>query len=242
MVLKHISTTILFSLLSFTGMWANSEFILGNEAYQENQYAKAIEHYQTSLETFHSSEQHFNLANAYYQEEKYGHAILHYLKAEALAPSNPEIQANLTIARKAAKTSMSQANFLQTFSTLLNVNAWTWVLAIAFWTSFALILLPRVFRFKSITSNLLLTLGITTALISLMALTYYYSQKGNGVVLFSETPIRVAPTESSPTIAFLNQGTLGKTKKNHQKFFFVKTLDNKEGWIKKSEFQKIWDL
>jgi len=233
---------ILLTLLSAPILKANPTFILGNEAYQRKNYDLAIKHYLTSLEAYESPEQHFNLGNAYYKKKEYGKAILHYLKALTQDPNNSEIRANLTLAREAAEIPQPQEHFWALFSHFLSVDTWTYLLILFFWSTVALLLLPRVYKKAqgSFTNPAMLACGIAT-LICLTALAYYHTRRNLGVVLNNDSPLHIAPTDSSPTNAYLREGILAKVDNKHQGFYFVKTNNNKEGWISKTNYQKIWN-
>ena len=102
---KQIILIGLACLLSFTGM-AQTEndawFEQGNAAYNDGNYASAIELYNKVLSSdFVSSPLLFNLGNAYYKMKDYPHAILNYEKALKLDPRNDDARTNLEIANLA---------------------------------------------------------------------------------------------------------------------------------------------
>ena len=69
---------------------------MGNKAYMEGAYDKAIEEYCAILEGGeYSLELYYNLANAYFKMENIGKAILYYNKALRIAPSQEDVLHNL---------------------------------------------------------------------------------------------------------------------------------------------------
>ncbi|MDH3423313.1 MAG: tetratricopeptide repeat protein, partial [Gemmatimonadota bacterium] len=80
---------------------AQDEIVVrGNEAYQDEDYAGAIEAYQAVLDAgFRSAGLEYNLGNAYFKSGRLGRAILHWERALEASPGDPDIQANLELAR-----------------------------------------------------------------------------------------------------------------------------------------------
>lgn len=102
---KQIIIMALACLLTFNVM-AQSEseawFEQGNAAYNEGNYASAIELYNKVVSAdYVSGPLFFNLGNAYYKTKDYAHAILNYEKALKLDPSNDDVRINLEIANLA---------------------------------------------------------------------------------------------------------------------------------------------
>ena len=76
---------------------------MAGQLYEEGQYAQAAQAYEQLInQGFANSALHFNLGNAYFQQGDYGQAILSYRRAQQLAPRDPDIEANLAMARSQA--------------------------------------------------------------------------------------------------------------------------------------------
>lgn len=72
----------------------------GNRRYQEEDFTGAIEAYRSVLDAgFESGDLYFNLGNAWFREGELGPAILAWERAARLLPSDPDVQANLELAR-----------------------------------------------------------------------------------------------------------------------------------------------
>ena len=72
----------------------------GNQAYQEGDFTAAVEAYEAVLQAgFRSAGLEYNLGNAYFKAGDLGRAILHWERASDLAPGDPDVQANLELAR-----------------------------------------------------------------------------------------------------------------------------------------------
>ena len=74
-----------------------------NGLYELGQFSQAAQAYQQLVgQGFADSALFYNLGNAYYKQGNYGRAILNYRRAQQLAPRDPDIEANLALARAQA--------------------------------------------------------------------------------------------------------------------------------------------
>src|ERR1051325_497601 len=95
---------VLFALILGRGLWAaesnRSQFDQANRLYEEGKFGDAISLYGAILKAGRvSSGLLFNLGNAYFKNGEIGRAIYNYRRAQALAPRDPDVQANLRFAR-----------------------------------------------------------------------------------------------------------------------------------------------
>lgn len=93
----------------------------GNKLYQRGDFASAAAVYLEALSAgLDNGHIHYNLANAYYREQRYGRAIAHYRRALLQLPGDPDVLANLKLAREKASGAVSApAHGLLDFSWLL---------------------------------------------------------------------------------------------------------------------------
>jgi hypothetical protein len=74
-----------------------------NGLYELGRFAQAAQAYQHLVDQgFTDSSLFYNLGNAYYKQGDYGRAILNFRRAQQLAPRDPDIEANLVLARAQA--------------------------------------------------------------------------------------------------------------------------------------------
>ena len=74
-----------------------------NSRYERGEYAEAAQQYEALIDTgYEDTAIYYNLGNTYLESGDLGRAILNYLRAQALSPRDPDILANLDLAR--AKT------------------------------------------------------------------------------------------------------------------------------------------
>ncbi len=104
------SVGVIVALLAgATGVQAQTNpdrFLQGNKLYEEGKYPQAAAMYEELLRTGEVSPAlYFNAGNAWFKAGDIGRAIYDYRRAEQLAPRDPDIRANLGIARAQAGTS-----------------------------------------------------------------------------------------------------------------------------------------
>lgn len=72
----------------------------GNQYYQDGEYSAAIEAYGAVLEAgFESGDLYYNVGNAYFKSGDLGRSILSWERALVRLPGNPDVLANLALAR-----------------------------------------------------------------------------------------------------------------------------------------------
>lgn len=235
-----LAVCTLFPLSASADAALDAQFNQANIHFQNEEYQQAIQLFETILQTEQSANLHYNLANTYFQIEAHGKAILHYRKALALEPGNPEFEANLKFALEAAQITHPDPTWLDRYSQILSVNTWTWLCAIAFWSSVALIILPKLYQWRGIMPWV--TFSFTTGLLGLglLALAGYHFQSNQGIVISEDAPIKVAPTDTVEPNAYLADGELSTIDDEHLPYYLVTTTAGQSGWIHQDHFQKIW--
>jgi tetratricopeptide (TPR) repeat protein len=88
------------NLLAKPSAMATDTMLTANQLYETGQFGQAAQGYQQLVDQgFTDSTLFYNLGNAYFKQSDYGRAILNYRRAILLAPRDPDIQANLDLAR-----------------------------------------------------------------------------------------------------------------------------------------------
>lgn len=112
----------------------------GNRAYEEHDWAAAVESYERALELgLDHATVHYNLGNAYFKRGDLGRAIASYERARRLAPRNGDARTNLARARAQIQdvelSGHEPPAFLRPLYFLLSslsLDEW-WTLALAAW-------------------------------------------------------------------------------------------------------------
>ena len=101
--------------------------------YQSGDFDKAIVAYESRLsDDFQNASVLFNLGNSFYKSKQLGRSVAAFLKANQLAPRDPDIKANLDFAMKAAKDDLlipSSPSFISaiTMATYISVQELFWM-------------------------------------------------------------------------------------------------------------------
>jgi len=198
-----------------------------NRLYQAGNYDDTTRIYEQLLaQGIEDSTVYYNLGNAYYRKGDLGRAILNYQRAAQLSPRDPEIQANLALARSMADMPATLeapgplgalANLSSRWITL-NESA---LLALLFWFVAGFLFLAwrmtastgrrPILKYGAIIA--LVLLAFTT--LSLGARIYAESNQPEGVVIAPVVAVSSEPGEEYSTEFNLHSGTevnLGETK------------------------------
>ncbi len=83
-------------------------WVQAKAAYQEADYARAIELYSSLLTAGHDGGRlHYNLGNAYLRNGELGQAIAAYLRSRSRLPRDGDVRANLEFARQSARDAIA---------------------------------------------------------------------------------------------------------------------------------------
>lgn len=158
---------------------------------------------------------YYNLGNSYQNLKQYGPAILAYERARLLTPRDPDLLANLALARKAAtafdETGMNSK--LEAVLDYLSRDEWSWLVAGSALFLGALALVSgilrvadklRVFAMISAGAAVLAIIAGSTALY------LRRSESGKGIVLSENATVRLSPFEKAESL-----GTPGPGKAVH---------------------------
>jgi tetratricopeptide (TPR) repeat protein len=127
-LVQGVSLLLLATALSASADTASDPFTQANKLYEEGHYAKAAAGYQSLInQGYVSPAIYFNAGNAWFKANQLGRAIYSYRQAEKLAPRDPDVRANLEIARTQAGTSTASlpGNRWTRWVGRLTLNEWT---------------------------------------------------------------------------------------------------------------------
>ncbi|MGE9290353.1 MAG: BatD family protein [Puniceicoccales bacterium] len=209
------------------------------DAYASDDFANAATDFESLLPAFSTAQVHYNLANTLYRLRKYPEAILHYEKAFALAPTNPDIQANRKLAREAASIEIPPPPPLAVIGHRLTWAAWTWLLALSAWGLVATALLAPLIKMANLWRNALILLFSLVLVTSILAQITWFSTANQAIALQPETALRIAPTASSPVEKKLPAGSSVKASEVYGDFIRVQSDDGTQGWAIRSDIARV---
>ena len=183
----------------------------GDSAYMRNDYASAIQIYESLLKKGEAAEVYYNLGNSYYKADDIAKAILNYERALLLQPGNADIRANLEIARsKTIDKVVSVPDiffvaWIKSLTNCLSVDAWA-KLGIVFASEQKSELLDR----------------------------------NDAIVLSPSVTVRSTPSESGTGLFVLHEGHKIEIKDNSMREWKeIRLEDGKVGWIPASAIEVI---
>jgi tetratricopeptide (TPR) repeat protein len=205
--------------------------MVANKLYNSGKFSTAAQVYEQLLSQGkpHSS-LYYNLGNTYFAQGDFGRAILNYQRASQLDPRDPEIRANLALARAQSANEIPEssnpfeglANFTRSWFTLNEIALIT--LGIWFLLGFMIFtyrqLQPGRMRTLALNGIFLTLLILLAAGVSFGSRLYLDHTKLDAVIIADQVTINSSPGEDSSTDFSLTSGTE------------VKLLDIQGDWAK----------
>lgn len=224
-------------------------FARAAESYDAGQYGLAAAQYDSLLEWgYRTSEVYFNLGNAFFRAGFLGHAIWAYRCAQQLSPRDPDIEANLTVARLASRDRIEPTppGFVQqvwrTASGLLSLGEGArlvTLLWLGLWLGIAVALfLPAARRWVLPAVRLLALawlLSAATFTVRFLALRHTQS----GVVTAGETQARSAPDPDEDIVFTGHAGLECVVRGQRSEFLLIELANGRVGWVPASDLKLV---
>ena len=217
------------------------DFEDANAAFRAGEFQKAAEGYEKVLEADgDSAAVYYNLGNAYQKLEQYGPAILAYERAKLITPRDPDLRANLELARKAVSAfEEGEGNaFLEYFSQ----NEWSWIVVGAAFVGAGIIFLAGCKRLERRWMRRAAASGIfVSVLVIITAGTVLFLRGGEvarAVVLSKEAVIRLSPFETAGSVGTPGAGRMVMLGKREGGFWYV-TGSAGSGWMAEGDVSRI---
>lgn len=215
------------------------EFDAAYRAQAMEEYAQAANGYEQIIAQHgYSAPVLFNLANAYVQQGQVGLAILNYERARWLTPRDPDIRANLRLAREQSGLTPPAEAWWTRAAGILSGNAWARLgsssLILLCLAVLARRLSPRLRR-----TLLVLQLGsILTMLCSGAAMAARAQQLDRGVVVQSADAL-LSPVPGARTAFSLAEGEMVSIGQGHGDFVLARTLQGRFGWVEAGRVKAV---
>ena len=246
--MKYLVYIFLF-ISSF--VFAQSGFEKGNALYQKGQYEKAIQAYESVLDSRQqSADLYFNLGNCYYKLNKVAPSIYNYEKALVLAPEDVDITNNLKFAQKLTIDEVKEvpkvgfAKLLHDFTGMYHYNTWAWIsivfglmflgFFIGYYFSLAAVL-KRIFFFGMFVWVLFLLVSVGAAIFE----RNHFVTDRPAIVFAEVTEVKSEPQKASPATFILHEGTKVFVKEILGKWKKIELTDGTEGWIESEAIREV---
>ena len=234
-----------------TDMSAEELWSSANEAYNNAEYATALERYNAILDRgLHSAALYYNLANTYFKTEQLGSAILYYNRALRIAPADEDIRHNLEYAEQMTKDSIEE---IPEFILTTWVRAVRGALSSTAWSVISLILLAAALAmalFYLLAQRLTLRkIGfytmVITALLFILTSLFAWSEREmivnskEAIIMSSAVSIKSSPDRAATELFVLHEGTKVSIGHEIAGWAEVRISDGRKGWVEQSRIEKI---
>jgi len=206
-------------------------FSEANRLYEQQKYSEAAASYEKILQDGKiSTELLFNLGNACFKAGQPGLAIVAYRRAEMLSPRDPDVQANLQLARESVHNGAPPKESI--WSQLINrltLNEWAILTAAVVWILFLLLAFGQ-WRpdWKKTVRGYVIACAVLSASLA-VCLAFAVQQQlltKKSVVIVQEAVVRRGPFEESQSAFTVRDGTE------------LNVLDKKENWLQIADGKK----
>lgn len=223
----------------------------GDSAYVNNDFASAIQIYESLLQQGEAPEIYYNLGNSYYKMDDIARAILNYERALLLSPGNADIRANLEIARSKAidkVTPIPEIFFVAWIKSLVNSqssDAWakTGIVSfLLFLVSLAVFFFTQHIKWKKVGFGAAALLLVVTVLANVFASQQksFLTERNDAIILSPSVTVRSTPSESGTSLFILHEGRKVEIKDNSMREWKeIRLEDGKVGWVPASSVEVI---
>ena len=228
------------SAFSAAKQMVNVTKVEGDSAYINNDFASAIQIYESLLKQGEAPEIYYNLGNSYYKTDDIARAILNYERALLLSPGNADIRANLEIARSKAVDKVTPIPEIFECS-----DAWakTGIVSfLLFLVSLAVFLFTHRIKWKKVGFCATVLLLFATVLSNVFASQQkkYLTEHNDAIILSPSVTVRSTPSESGTSLFILHEGRKVEIKDNSMREWKeIRLEDGKVGWVPASSVEII---
>jgi len=226
-----------------------------NQLYEAAQYAQAAQAYQQLVDQgYANSALFYNLGNAYFKQGDSGRAVLNYRRAEQLAPRDPDIEANLVLARAQTVDQLEEISnnngFFGNLATLtmgwLTLNELA-MITLGLWMLFAFLVigfssskrgsgLREGIGYALVLSSVVLTVG----LIGLASHLHMENTRPQAVVVAQEVTITSGPGSQYVTEFTLHSGAEVSLVETRENWVRLAVADSQlQGWVPANAIETV---
>lgn len=222
-----------------------------NIAYQQNDYAKAIELYENLLsQGQYAPELYFNLGNAWYKKGNIPKSILNYERALKMSPKDEDIQFNLKMASLQLVDKIDPVpqifykRWINSFTQLLSANEWSKLTTLLLWLS----LICSVIYLFGFSVSLRKT-GFILSLVFLVffIFAFFFSGKSysdthldqSAIVMSPSVYVKSSPDSKGNDLFIIHEGTKVELLDELNDWKKIRLVNGSIGWILNSEIEII---
>jgi len=220
-------------------------FLQANKLYEEGKFSQAASMYEGLLREGHISPAiYFNAGNAWFKTGQLGRAICDYRRAEPLAPRDPDIRANLEIARTRAGTgnaSLPGSRWTRWVSRL-TLNEWACAASAAVGLLFIVLTARQISIGFAKTSGGLVWVLAAASVWLLICLGLSIDQRlleKTSIVIEAEAVVRRGPLEESQSAFTAHDGAEMMVLGRDGDWLQVSDATRRIGWVQQKDVAQI---
>lgn len=245
--MKGSLITLLLAGIAALPLIQAGSFEDGNREFAAGDFPAAVESYQKALEADGpDAAVYYNLGNAWQSEKKYGPAILAYERARLLTPRDPDLAANLALARKAATAFEEPELHPKVDATIcyLSRNEWSLLVAGSALLLGALALLRGLMKWPvRWTRQLGAAVAVLAGLVIAAGSTVLWlrrSEAARGIVLVENAAVRLSPFGSAESLGTAVPGRVVHLGKKSGDFQYIEVSGTElKGWLANADVAAI---
>jgi len=245
---------IFISCLLISNIFCNVDiqqrFNAANSQYNETNYLKAIELYESILDDgFESVSLYYNLGNTYFRQNYIGQSVWAYNKAIKLNSRDKDLIHNLNVANSRVKDRIMLPqeyffiNIYNGIKNFMNLNEWILISSISFLLSAILFFLMRFLQLgHSLIPKVFNIFLILTFFQHLILLDFFFNndQADMGVLIENQVAVRSGPFSlDNNIIVKLNEGILTQVGQSQNDWVEITLLDGTRGWVYSDNIREL---
>lgn len=244
-MIRNFLLSLCFLLIGIVGVSA-SVFDEANAKFKSGDYAGAAASYEEMLvKSGPDATVYYNLGNSYQKLKQHGPAILAYERARLITPRDPDLSANLALARKAATAFEGTEAGPEWQATLryLSRNEWSYLIVggALFIGVFILLngllrLSPQVIRWA------LIPVGLAFLVIFAGSVALYLrrGEADKGIILKDDAAIRLSPFDKAESLGTPGSGKVVRLGVKNGSFQYIEVLGGSlRGWMAEADVALI---
>lgn len=222
-----------------------------DSAYIRNDYASAVQLYESLLQKGESAGIYYNLGNSYYKLANIAKAILNYERALLLKPGDSDIRFNLDMARSktidkvGAPSEMFLITWIKSIINLMGVNAWA-KLGIASFMLLIISLLIYIFGKQVYIKKTGFIGAVVFLLLVIVTNIFAYQQqksllnRAEGIIMAPSVTVKSTPSNNGTDLFILHEGRkVSITDGSMKEWKEIRLEDGNVGWVPANTLETI---
>lgn len=181
----------------------------------------------------------YNLANSYARAGKPGMAVLNYERAALLAPTDPDIQANLNVVRSSLHLPRRDQGGFSRVARIASPTTVAWIGVMGVLVAGTSLLVGKMFARRRAIWIAGLCLGLAGIGFTICNAIVLQPKAHEAVVIAATTPIRATPVPMGDPLLQLSEAETVTITAGHEDFVLVRTASGHRGWVARADLADV---